>query len=536
MADKSSELEIYKKKRRVKKERKESFYSGVMVLSLSAVIVKIIGLVYKIPMLKLLGSEGMGYFNCAYEIYALLCVISTAGLPVAMSVMISKGIENTKQKIFKSALKLFLILGVGGCTFMLMLSYPLARLLGSDKSFFCILAIAPTLLFICVTSAYRGYFQGLSRMVPTAVSQIIEALLKLVLGIIFAISALKAGLSVEIVATFAVLGIVAGSAVSMLYLMFIRRDSSREKVKYLPNEIKNITFELCKTAIPISLSAAVLSLTKMIDMTMILRRLQSVGYSPENAFSVYGSYTTLCLPLFSLAPALVSSVALPVIPKLSRAISDGDTKAQTDTVNDGIRITNMISMPIAAGLALFSKEILELIFKGESEAIQLCSPLLAILALSITFSSLVTLSNAVLQAYGKASVPMWSMAIGAVFKIIFAFFLIGNKDIGIIGAPISTFACDFVIIVVNFIFVSRYAPKNIKIGMFTRPFLSSIIAVGASRYLYFRSGLSQSSASTLSFIALSAFLYVFMCVIFKAVDIKEIKKLRQDRKKIKKGY
>ncbi len=529
MGRRGKELEIYKKNGQTKTDRRENFYFGVLALSLSAIIVKIIGLVYKIPMLRLLGSEGMGYFNCAYEIYALLCVISTSGLPVAMSVMISKGKEDAREKVFKTAMRLFLLLGLLGTALMLCLSFPLARLLGSDKSFYSILSIAPTLLFICVTSAYRGYFQGLSRMSPTAISQIIEAIGKLLLGILFALAALNAGFSVELVAAFAVLGLVVGSAISMLYLMIMRKHALHENIVMLRQENRSITSELCRTAIPISLSAAVLSITKMIDMTMILRCLQGIGYSSEEAFSMYGSYTTLCLPLFSLAPALVSSVALPIIPKLSRAISQGDGNLQAKTVNEGILVTNIISMPIASGLALYSKEILSLIFKGESESIELCAPLLSVLALSVALSSLVTLSNAVLQAYGNATLPMLSMGIGAVVKIAVAFVMIGNKNIGIMGAPISTFFCDLIIVIVNFYFVCMRVPKNLNIGTFLRPFSAAVLSVGVSKFLYgtvsFENG--ESAMLTLSFIGLSAIIYAFMCMLFKVINIKEILKINK---------
>ncbi len=532
MADRCKAIEIYKKNGKVKKERKENFYFGVLALSLSAIVVKIIGLVYKIPMLKLLGSEGMGYFNCAYEIYALLCVISTSGLPVAMSVMISKGKNDLKEKVFKTAMRLFLLLGACGTALMLCLSLPLARLLGSDKSFYCILAIAPTLLFICVTSAYRGYFQGLSRMLPTAFSQVIEALGKLVLGILFALVALNAGLSVEIVSAFAVLGLLVGSGISMLYLMLSRRGENVLPSPMSNAERRDISRELCITAIPISLSAAVLSLTKMIDMTMILRRLQSVGYSAERAFSVYGSYTTLCLPLFSLAPALVGSVALPIIPKLSKAISDGANEVQTDTVNEGIRLTCLISMPISTGLALYSREVLSLIFKGENEAIELCAPLLSVLALSVTLSSLVTLSNAILQAYGHPSIPMLSMGIGATVKIVLAFLLIGNREIGIMGAPISTFACDLVIVFVNFLFVCKNVPSRISISVLIRPFAAAVVSIGASKFIYgeITTVRGESSLLTLSFIALCAVLYAFMCILLRAIDIDKIKLITAARK------
>ena len=533
MEKKRQELEILKSKGQTKKEGNRNFYSGVLALSLSAVIVKIIGLVYKIPMLRLLGSEGMGYFNSAYEIYALLCVISTAGLPVAMSVMISRERDGA-ESIFKVSMRLFLVLGVLGSALMLGFSYPLALFLGSDKSFYCILAIAPTLFFICVTSAYRGYFQGLSRMMPTAVSQVIEALGKLVLGLLFAYIALISGLPVETVAAFAVLGLLCGSAISSLYLLLIKRFKRDTLPIGLSEGTRGITKELISSAFPITLSAAVVSVTKMIDMTMMLRRLQDIGYSGEQAFSAYGGYTTLCLPLFSLAPALIGSVAMPILPKLSHAIALGDRETQTETVNDGIRLTSIIAMPVSVGLVLYSKEILELLFRGEDRAIELCAPLLTILSLSITFSCMVTLGNAILQAYGRPSLPLLAMGVGAVIKIILAYFLIGNISMNIAGAPISTFFCDLVINILNFHFISRLVPGKLNVGKtFVAPFAAAVISVGASKIIYGATSarLGKGAVLTLCAIALAAITYLVTCVVLKVIDINEIKRTVTERKK-----
>ena len=523
------EIEIYKAKELPKDKKSQGFYSGVFVLSLSTVIVKIIGLIFKIPMLRLLGSEGMGYFNSAYEIFALLCVVSTSGLPVAMSVMISrkKDAENA-ERVFKSAIRIFLVLGALGSALMLVFSYPLARFLGNYKSFYAIIAIAPALLFICITSAYRGYFQGRGEMTPTAFSQVIEALSKLILGLALAYIALNAGFSGEIAAAFAALGLLLGCVFSSLYLSLAKKCNGERVQARLIGETKTIRRELIKISLPITISAAVVSITKMIDMTMILRRLQSIGYSGEDAFSIYGSYTTLCLPLFSLAPALIGSVAMPTLPRLGRAIASGDKRGQIDTVNDGIALTSLISMPISAGLALYSREILELVFKGESVAIELCAPLLTVLAFSVSFSSLVALTNAILQAYGHPSLPLISMGVGAVIKIVLAYFLIGNEAINIAGAPISTFFCDIMINIISFSFVLKYIPGTIRVQkVFVRPFLAAIISVASSKIIY--GGLSAKygagSLITLFCIAIAAIMYCILCLALKVIDIKEIKRM-----------
>ena len=178
------------------------FISGVFILSLSTLIVKVIGLAFKIPMLSLLGMEGMGYFNSAYEIYALLCVASTAGLPVALSILISSARASEDDlkisEVYRAAVRIFFVLGALGTAIMLILARPLSWWIGNDDAYFCILAIAPALLFICLASAIRGYCQGFENMKPTAISQLIEALSKLVLGVSFAFMGIKRGFSIPV--------------------------------------------------------------------------------------------------------------------------------------------------------------------------------------------------------------------------------------------------------------------------------------------------------------------------------------------------
>ncbi len=498
---------------RRKTEKKDGFLPGVLILSLSAVIVKIIGLVYKIPMLRLLGSEGMGYFNSAYELYTLFCTFSTAGLPVAMSVLIASSREEGRPaKVFRVAMRLFLLLGLlSGCVLFAFAS-PFASFLGEQKAFYCICAISPTVFLICLVSAYRGYFQGQGSMKETAISQIFEALGKLLLGLLFASIALRMGYSAEKVAAFAVLGLTLGTAISLLYLAVSRlTDGNRSAVTLERGETPKLLKALLKTAIPITLSSAVISLTKVIDMTMILRRLQDIGFDSSSAFSAYGSYTTLALPLFSLAPALIGSVALPLIPSLSRAVAADNKKDQMRVVERAIKLTVVLSLPIGLGLLLFSEPILCLIFSGEAEAIATAALPLALLGGSVTLSCLITVGNAVLQAYGRPNVPILSMVIGSLCKIALAYILIGIPSVGLIGAPISTFLCDLVINLINFAYICRCLPHALSIAkLFIRPFSASLLAVGIARigYRLLTVQAGQSSINTLLAIASAGLLYL----------------------------
>ncbi len=510
-----------------KTKKKDGFLSGVLILSLSAVIVKIIGLVYKIPMLRLLGSEGMGYFNSAYELYTLFCTFSTAGLPVAMSVLISSSREEGRPaKVFRVAMRLFLVLGLLCTCILFAFASPFASFLGEQKAFYCICAISPTVFFICLVSAYRGYFQGQGSMTETAFSQILEALGKLLLGLLFASVALQMGYSGEKVAAFAVLGLTLGTAISLLYLVFSRLLKGRGSAVALEKEEgAALLRSLLKTAIPITLSSAVISLTKVIDMTMILRRLQDIGFDSTGAFSAYGSYTTLALPLFSLAPALIGSVALPLIPSLSRAVAAENKREQMRVVERAIKLTVSLSLPLGLGLMLFSRPILCLIFPGEAEAIATAALPLALLGGSVTLSCLITVGNAVLQAYGRPNVPILSMAVGSLCKIIFAYFLIGLPSVGLLGAPISTFLCDLVINLINFAYICRCLPRSLSVaGLLVRPFAASFLAVGCARLVYrFLIGRAgQSSIFTLLAIGLAGLLYLPLLLLCGVLSKEEL--------------
>ena len=517
-----TELEVRAKRA----EKRDDFSSGVLILSLSAVIVKIIGLIYKIPMLALLGSEGMGYFNSAYEIYVLFGVVGTAGLPVAMSAMISRSRERgdiSEKKIFSVSMTLFVLLGIVGSVLMLSLAPLSSRIFGSRDVIFCIIAISPTVFFICLCSVYRGFFQGLGRMRETAISQVIEASLKLFLGLVFAYIAIRCGYGVPEVAAFAVLGLVGGSVCSALYLALSKRahekgERGNRVETVIPKALtaaarrgrRKILSELLMTAIPISMSSLVMSLTKIIDMTVILRRMQDIGYTSAEAFSAYGGYTTLALPLFSLAPALISSVALPLVPTLSARVARGDSDGQVKVVSDAIKITMIVSMPISLGLCFFSREILWLIFGKGQEAVALGAPLLSLLAISIPLACLITVEGAVLQAYSRAELPMVAMIVGSVAKIILAYILVGNRDVNIAGAPISTFACDLLINAINLAFISKRLPRAIPFGVISKPALAAFISVGVTRLALaaLSANLCESNLTTLLFIAICALIYL----------------------------
>ena len=509
------------------------FLSGVAVLTVSTIIVKLIGLLYKIPMIKVLGEEGMGYFNSAYELYTFFYIIATAGLPVAISIMIAKNIEkgnyDNAKKIYRVVMALFILLGIIGTLTLYLGADFFSTMIGNNNAASCIAAIAPMAMFICISSAVRGVFQGHQNMVPTALSQIIEALGKLLLGLTLAIWGMREGYSVAMSAAFATAGITVGVGLSMLYLLIAKlcfkpREIKKSDISEIDSS-KTIIFTLVKIAVPITLSSLVISLTRVVDLVMIMRRLQSIGYTMSAANAIYGSYSTLAVSMFNLPAAFVTPIAISLVPVLASAIQAKDSVREKRVLNSSLRLCGLITIPASLGLSMFSKPILSLVFAGEENAINIAAPLLSVLGISVFFSCLMTVTNSVLQAYGMEKKPIVSMAIGAAVKIIFSYILIGIPKINIYGAPLSTLLCAITVSFINFIYIRRAAAGlDSSIKIFLKSLLSAVISIGVCGVAYYIvvSLVGESYIMTLTVIGVAVLLYGLCSLKIKAVDSQDI--------------
>ena len=515
------------------KTEKKTFLSGVLLLSVSTILVKIVGLIYKIPMLSFLGAEGMGYFNSAYEIYALFCVIATAGLPVALSVLISaelaKGNRARVVRLFRAALLAFVGIGVVGTAIMAVLSPFFCKMIQSENARLCMLSISPTVFLICISSALRGFFQGYGSMLQTAVSQLIEAVGKLGFGLFLAQAALRAGRETHEVAAAAGVGLTLGTLASLLYLLIekvrFRADLPQNTEKNAESTVKmrSVWSSLAKLAVPITLGASAVNLTKLIAMTMILRRLQSIGYSEGLANQAYGSYTTLALSVYGLLPTLVNSIALPLVPLLSAAIASGNRERQRDLVRTSYRLTAMFAVPSALGMAVYARPILSLLFAREADAVAFAAPLLSMLGVSVFLSCMITATNSVLHAYRSVNRPIVSLLAGSLVKVIVAYLPIGNPRVGILGAPISSLACNAVVVLLNLVFAERLCSVSSLWETFCRPLALSIASVGISyggyRMLARHTSGSLATVAALGMAVVLFFLFSFVFGAFSEEDL-----------------
>lgn len=512
---------------------KSSFAKGALLLALSAIAVKVIGVCYKIPLVNLLGTQGMGYFNAAYDVYALLCMVSTTGLPVAVSVVINRR-PSEQRRVYLLSLATFAVLGGLGAAAVFFGAEQIAVSVGAPAAAQSLRFIAPAVLFVCLSGAYRGYYQAKRHMNPTAISQVIEAAGKLLFGLVFARISIRMDKGTAAAAAFAVLGLSAGTLLSFLYLALCGKQKWENACsKELTN--KQLLGEMLIVAFPVTLGALLAGISKVIDLSLIMRRLQDGGVSQGQAIALYGCYSSMVIPLFNVIPAMLGSLSLPIVPYLGHAIVRQDEEEQKHIISIAFRWVIALSIPASLGMGMLSSQILQVLF-SDVDSVQIAEPLLITLSMALPASCMITVTSAVLQAYGHAWLPMVSTAIGCAAKAVFLYVFCAIPQIGILAAPISTFVCCLLTACFNLRYLERVTPSSGLSSNVLRALAASAIAVGTAALLQRMVACRAASLIFgMGFTVVSAILIylpiAIACGLIRISDIKIItsKKKRNDK-------
>ena len=524
------------------KNSSKLFFSGVLILTVSNLIIKVIGLLFKIPMNHTVGDEGMGYYNTAYTFYTYLYMVSTAGLPTAISIMISDSKANCQfkqvKRIYRIAMVLFIVIGLLGTSIMLFGAEPMSKAIGAENTKYSMLAIAPTLFLICISSALRGYFQGYQQMVPTAISQLLEAVCKLAIGITFAIYAINQGYPIYIVAAFAAVGLTIGVGLGMMFLVFSKLlfKEHQYNAEFLADKAEDDSMLPSKTllkkmlliALPITISASVMSLTNLIDTAIVQRLLQMTGLTQVASTELYGNYTSLAVPMFNLPPALIYPISYSIVPLISAAKKKGDTLRCKLVIESSMRVSMLIGIPCGLGLAVLSNPILSLFYKQSS--VELAAPLLTLLAPSTAFICILSVTNAVLQSNGFERKPLISMLVGALVKVVTNAILI--QHIGMKGTPISTFLCYLTVTLLNLYFIKKHVGVMPKLsGLFGKPLFASILCALTAYFSYeLLHSVTSSRIVVIAAILLAFMVYFVAIFLVRGVSGDDIKLLPKGEK------
>ena len=468
-------------------QRKQNFLSGAAVLAATVMLVKIIGAVYKIPLLNLLGDEGSAHFNAAYQIYNFLLAVSTAGIPAAVSRLVSASLANggrgQVRRYLRVGLVVFTAIGVIGTAAMLIWPQAFADLIGDHEIANCIRVLAPAVCFSCVIAVYRGYTQGHSNMIPTAISQILEVLGKLVIGLAVAWQLLRMGASSADVSAGAILGVTVGlgAAVPVLVIYCMKMYRYSPEGGGIPEAMltkRQTALQMLKVSIPITLSSSLASIISVIDTKVLYERLQNgAGFSFFDAKILYGVYSK-GLTLFNLPSAFIVPLSVSVVPSIAAALAVGKRQEARNVMESSTRVMNLIAMPACAGMCVLAGPIFGVLFPDSHELGPL---LLQILAFASYFLCLELMSSCFLQASGYERVLLITSVTGSLIKVALDWWLAGDAHVHILGAPISNIVCYLFISTVNLAYIRGKTRESMRFGkVFLRPMLCTLIMSAAA--------------------------------------------------------
>lgn len=496
--------------------------SGAATLMLAAVVVKIIGALFKIPLTRILGGEGMGYYMTAYSVFNPIYALSVAGFPVAVSKLtasaIAKGRRRERQRIMSVALVLFPLIGLLLFGVIYFTAPFFVTVVGNQNALRSVRAIAPAVFFCCITSVFRGYYEGSRNMVPTAFSQVVEAVVKLVVGLFLAFRCVEGGLysfsttgsvfgvavtsraqAMTVLAPYAAAAAVSGVAISTaagsVVIALYHLLQKGETASSGPSSMSSAKAAslLLGMALPVSAGALVTNISSIVDLVSVMNRisfaaqhdwealcrshpdamLQSM-HAERVANFLYGSYTGLAITIFNLVPALTAALGTCALPMIAALSSQGRMAQLRQQVESVIRVTIILAMPMGLGICCLSGPILSTIFDSNPIEVAIAAQLLRPMGIAAVFVAVSGAVNSMLQAVGRVYVPVKMMLGGALIKFLINWALISVPAINISGAPWGTLGCYLFIMLGGTAVLMRTIDGNIGLfPMFLRPLFSS---------------------------------------------------------------
>lgn len=513
--------------------KKNSFLKSAAILGIAGVIVKILGAIYRIPLSNIIKSEGIGYYQTAYPFYTLLLTISTAGFPIAIAKLVSEkraiGDYRGAHKVFKVALLGLFIGGLLTSLFLFFRAENIVADIGNKNAYFALIALVPALFFVPIMSSFRGFFQGSQSMTPTAVSQIIEQLFRVASGLGLTYLLLDKGIPIAAGgASFGgSIGAIAGT-ITMIVIYFYKRKEILTEVEGSiftdNNQTKDIIKGLLIIAIPITIGASIVPIMDYIDLKLVLKRLQIIGFSEGHANELFGN-KGMAQTLVNLPQVFSIAISMSLVP----VIADANARKRKDEIrtiiSSGIRVTLLIGLPAAFGLFVLARPIIQLLYYSNTiENIINIGNILGILSIGVVFLTLVQALSAILQGLGKPIISVINLAIGAFAKVILTYILTGIPSINIYGAAISTVMAFAIAAILDLIAVKKYSKVSLSTkDIFIRPFLSALgMAIVAWFAFIISFNIIGEKLATVVAILVGGLLYIVLLIITGAITSEDL--------------
>lgn len=515
---------------------KKSFMQGAVILGIAGIIIKIMGAFFRIPLANLIGDEGMGYYQTAYPIYVLFLTLATAGIPIAISKMVSERVAvdhyYEAYRVFRVSFILLFTIGIISSAILFFGADQIVNAIGNPGAKYAMMAIAPALLFVPIMAAYRGYFQGMQDMKPTATSQVVEQFFRVAAGL--SLAYILIGQGRDYAAAGASFGATAGSVVGLVTVIgiyYYKKNSLKGDVerthKISSEKSSEILAKIFMIAVPVTIGAAIMPIMNAIDVGIVMRRLQETGWTEEAANGLYGQLTGMAGPLINFPQVLTQAIAMSLVPAIAAAYKQKDLVFLNYNVRLGVRTAILIGLPCALGLMTLSEPIMLLLYPFQKASAVSAAPCLFIMAFGVIFLSTVQTLTGVLQGLGKPMIPVMSLFVGAVVKVILSYTLTGISSINVQGAAIGTVAAYIVASAMNIIAVKRLIGVKFDIMLtFVKPVTSALV-MSAAVWVSFRIlfGFFGNALSTILAILIGVAVYCAMLFVTKSIKKEELRSL-----------
>jgi len=507
---------------------KQSFMAGAFVLAATGILTKIFGALYRIPLTWLIGDEGMGLYGMSYPIYTMLLALSTAGIPVAISKLVSEKLTQGNYRGAHRVFRLsFFILAGTGLVFSTLLFFgarPLVErgYLADPRAYYAVISIAPAVFLVSVMSAFRGFFQGMQTMVPTAMSQLVEQVVRAATAL--ALAYYLVGRGIEYAAAGAAFGAVAGALAGLCLLLFyytrrrsaftgLSREQGGEEGSW------EITKRIVTLAVPVSLASLVMPIVQNIDVVIVPARLGVAGYTIEEATALFGQLSQMAATLINLPTIITVALSMSLVPAISEAYTLGNFDLIRSRVAAAVRVTIILELPAFVGLYILAAAIMDLLY-GYPEA----GTALAGLAASVLFLGLHQTTSGVLQGLGRTDIPVKNLLVGAVVKVFLTYVLTAQPALGIKGAALGTVSTFVIASLLNLLAIGRLVGFSLDgKEMVLKPVLAvAVMALAVQQVFRFLLPLRGNSLATLAAIGCGVIIYGVVLFLTGGIGAREL--------------
>lgn len=504
--------------------KKQSFIQGGLILAGMGIVSKFLGLFFRWPLVMMMGDEGMGYYQMVFPIFSVFIAVA-GGIPIALSKIISENNDTGKEgdniSLVKISTCMLIVLAVLGGLAIFMFKDVIVKGFGWDaKVLYSLLAISVAPIFIAVVNPIRGYFQGYKTMNETAISQFLEQVGRVVIGVGLAYVLIPKG--IEYAAAGAVLGAAGGGAIASVYLLykFFRlkpRNVQKRRTSNLPLA-KKIVF----ATLPIAIGAAVVSVMGMIDSGLVPKKLLEAGFSSQQATILFSQLTGKATALVHIPLTLSVAIGSALVPAIASSNASKNFRELSQNIGMSLKFSFVIALPCAFGMFSLAEPIMATIFPGNDGG----AYILRYLSISIPFLVLMQITTSILQGLGKMKIPVINMIIGSLIKVALTITLVPIKSININGAVISSIVAYAIITILNMSYLKYYTKYKVNwLDILLKPLFASLIMMvcALASFLLIIDTLRIVPLTCLISIAIGGAIYGILILVLKVFDYETLK-------------